>query len=508
MQYGIRSATLVGVDAHVVVVEIDLTGGLPMFTMVGLAEASVREAGVRVRAAIGNSGLVFPAAGRTSVNLAPASLRKAGTGFDLPIALGVLAAQGVFDGARLDKTLVLGELSLGGELRAVRGALAAAEAARQSGLERVVVAPGNAGEAALVPGVEVRAVRSLGDAVSWLRDGVDDAAPIAVARAEPASARPDLDLADVRGQPWARRALEVAAAGAHNLLLIGGPGAGKTMLARRLPSILPPLAHLEAMEVARIASAAGLWRGDALPRQRPFRAPHHSTSAAGLVGGGAGLPRPGDLSLAHRGVIFLDELPEFSRHTLEVLRQPLESGEVNLARAWGSVRFPARAQVVAAMNPCPCGFYGEAQRRCRCGPAQLARYRARVSGPLLDRLDLHVHVPPVELGALEGGEPGEASSVVRGRVLRARERQAARLGPGRANATMTDGEVRETVPLCAASRAQLARAMEGLMLSARGYDRAVRIARTIADLEGDERVGPQHVAEAVGYRQRVDEGLA
>jgi magnesium chelatase family protein len=508
MQQGITSATLIGVEAILVHVEVDLAGGLPLFTIVGLAEASVRESAVRVRAAMNNSGFLFPSAGRTSVNLAPANLKKAGTGFDLPIALGVLAAQGVIPPGRLADTLVLGELSLSGELRPVRGILAAAEAAKQGGCTKLLVAAANADEASLLPGVEARAVVSLRDAVAWLRDGSEQAAP----RLEPALARGEgggagLDLADVRGQPFARRALEVAAAGGHNLLLCGGPGSGKTMLARRLPGVLPPLSDEEALAVTRVQSAAGLLSSGSLVRERPFRAPHHSTTPAGLVGGGAGVPRPGELSLAHLGVLFLDELPEFSRPTLEVLRQPMEAGEVILSRAWGSVRLPACAQVVAAMNPCPCGRAGDGRARCRCLPHDVARYRGRVSGPLLDRIDLHIQVPPVDLVALEDIAPGEGSAAVRRRVADARALQRLRLG-ARCNARMTAAEVREHATPDAEGRRMLAAAVERLGLTARGWDRALRVARTLADLEGEGSVRAPHMAEALMYREDVARPLA
>ncbi len=499
----VLSATLRGVEALPCEVEVDIAGGLPSVDVVGLAEAAVREARVRVRAAIVNTGFSFPV-GRVAVNLAPAHSRKDGTGYDLPIAVAVLAAHGDVPATKLAGILVVGELSLDGSVRPVRGALLAAEAARKAGRAVVVVPRENGAEAALVRGVQVRTVTHLREIVAWLK-GKEDAAPIALASPPSPEAWPVPDLADVRGQPFARRALEVAAAGAHNILFIGGPGAGKTMLARRLPGILPPLGDDEALEVTRIASVAGLNIGGGLVRRRPFRAPHHSTTSAGLVGGGAPLARPGELSLAHHGILFLDELPEFQRATLEMLREPLESGEVTLSRAAGVVVYPARALVVCAMNPCPCGQLGHPRLRCRCAAVDVARYQARVSGPLLDRLDLHIDVPPVDLAALTETAPGEPSVIVAARVAASRARQLVR--QGKQNGLLETAELNEIVVLDEAGRLLVVRAMERLGLSGRGYDRMRRVARTIADLDGVDVVALPHLAEALQMRGRADARL-
>ena len=495
------SAAVFGVDAYPVQIEVDVSFGLPHFTMVGLPDATVRESRDRVRSAIRNSGFEFPPH-RITVNLAPADVRKAGSSFDLPIALGLLATSGPLKRRAVEDTVVLGELSLDGAINGIRGVLPIAVAARRLGLKRLLLPPPNAAEACVVDGLEVCTVRSLPEAVDALN--TPDGVTLATRSSSPAPAgrNGDGDLSDVRGQLLPRRALEVAASGGHNLLLTGPPGAGKTMLARRLGTILPPLTFDEALESTAIHSVAGtLAAGAGLLSERPFRAPHHTISNVALVGGGA-IPRPGEISLAHNGVLFLDEMPEFDRRVLEVLRQPLEEGRVTIARAARTAVFPARFVLVAAMNPCPCGYAGDERRACRCTPAQVARYRGRLSGPLRDRIDLIVDVPAVPVAAIADSAPGETSSTVRTRVLAARARQQQRFGSAgpRTNAELRGTRLTETSRADADGQRLLRDAVARFGLSARGYDRVLKVARTVADLDEAEGIRASHVAEALQYR--------
>jgi magnesium chelatase family protein len=499
MLASLRTAALVGIHACPVHVEVDVSFGLPIFTMVGLPDASVRESRDRVKSAIRNSGFEFPPH-RITVNLAPADVRKAGASFDLPIALGILAAQGIVTRRDVEDVVVIGELSLDGTIQPTRGVLPVAVCARQQKAAGVLLPVQNAAEAAIVDGLTVWPVASLKDAVDALN------VPQRAVRFGPApSPRPAAhaaDLADVKGQLLARRALEIASAGGHNLLMMGPPGAGKTLLARRLPGVLPPLSQEEALEVTAIHSVAGLLpEGSGLITERPFRAPHHTISNVALIGGGS-VPRPGEISLAHHGVLFLDEMLEFPRFVLDVLRQPLEEGTVTVSRSLRTVNFPARFVLVGAANPCPCGYAGDPHRPCRCTPESVARYRAKLSGPLRDRIDLMVEVPAVPADTLELSAAGEASCAVRTRVLAARRRQRARQEDVGAatNATLAPAALARCCPLDAQSRRLLASATRKLNLTARAYDRVRKVARTIADLDEADGVRADHVAEALQFR--------
>ena len=499
------SSAVLGVDALPIEIETHTEPNIPRWTVVGLPDGAVRESRDRVWAALKTSGLPTPR-GAVTVNLAPADVRKEGSAYDLPLALGLLAAigEGLITQEVLDEVVIVGELGLDGAVRPVRGILPMAIGARDDGRRAMLVPPENAAEAAVVEGLEVYPVRTLREAFDFLTRergrGTPEPTHAHVASAVEAGGP---DFADVRGQGLVKRALEVAAAGGHNALMVGPPGSGKTMLARRLPGILPPLSSAEALETTKILSVSGrsTSRGG-LVSERPFRSPHHTISNAGLVGGGSN-PMPGEISLAHNGVLFLDELPEFDRPVLEVLRQPLEEGEVTIARARATVRYPARFMLIASMNPCPCGHAGDPTRACVCAPGQVQRYLAKVSGPLLDRIDLHVEVTPVPFDDLSRREDAEPSAAVRRRVEAARERQAVRFASvaGRyCNAQLTSPEVRRWCRLDDAGRGLLKSALTRLGLSARAHDRILKVARTIADLDGAEAVAPAHVAEAIQYR--------
>jgi magnesium chelatase family protein len=498
----VHSCAIVGLEGAVVEVEVDTSRGLPSFTIVGLPDTAVQESRERVQAAIKNAGFIFPRQ-RVTVNLAPAALRKEGPAYDLPIALGVLIASSQILPEWLEGSMAVGELSLDGSLRHVRGILPMAALAKEEGFERVLVPQSDAAEAALIPDLEVLPVESLTTLINHF-SGVVPVQPHKPQQLEEAEFIGLTDFSEVKGQEHVKRALEVAAAGGHNVLMIGPPGAGKTLLARGLPSILPRMTIEEALDVTRVYSVADQLPPDTpLIQNRPFRGPHHTISHAGLVGGGT-WPRPGEISLAHRGVLFLDELPEFGMRVLEVLRQPLEDKVVTISRARGASSFPANFMLVGAMNPCPCGYFGDPVKECTCSSAMVTRYQKRISGPLLDRIDIHVEVPRVEFNKLADDRLGESSRNIRRRVESAREIQRKRFDGTdmTCNADMGPGEVRIFCPLDDSGKAIVRQAMDRLQLSARAFHRILKLARTIADLSGDKDIETQHLAEALQYRPR------
>ncbi len=498
----VLSGALLGIDAYPVEVEVDVARGLPQFATVGLPDGAVKESKDRVKSAIKNSGYEFPAQ-RITINLAPADIRKDGTAFDLPMAIGLLCATGAIRAPRPGRFLFMGELSLDGRVKPVRGTLPIAVAARRWGIDGLLLPRENAPEGAIVDGLPVFGVHDLGEVVAFLT-GERELEPCRVDIADlfRTAAGHIEDFAEVRGQQHVKRALEVAAAGAHNLLMVGPPGSGKTMLARRVPGILPAQSFEEALETTKIHSVAGLLgERTALVAARPFRSPHHTISDAGLIGGGT-LPRPGEVSLAHNGVLFLDELPEFKKNLLEMLRQPLEDGQVVISRAAMSLAYPATFMLVAAMNPCNCGYLGDAITQCSCSPLMVQRYRTRLSGPLLDRIDLHVEVPRVPHRELADPLDGESSAAIRARVEVARQLQRKRLAPFglHANARMGARHIRRFCSLDEVGQNLLERVTDRLGLSARSYSRILKVARTIADLAGEEQIRPPHLAEAIQYR--------